>query len=73
MDRLNFFGLFFASPAKQFYNLYKKKIKYTDIHIVIILANYISSIVRLIYGLSINLKQIKVSYSIGILLSLIWL
>ena len=64
---------FFASPAMQFYNLLKKKIKYTDIQIIIILANYISSIVWLIYGFAINLKQIKVCYSIGTLLSLIWI
>lgn len=64
---------FFASPVLQFYNLIKKKIIYRDINILIILGNFISSIVWLIYGFSINLKQIKICYAFGALLSLIWL
>lgn len=64
---------FFASPAIQFYNLIKKKIGYTDINILIILCNYISSIVWIIYGFAINIKQIKVCHSFGVIFSLIWL
>lgn len=64
---------FFASPAPRFYYLIKKKIRYEDISIIIILGNYISSIVWLIYGFSIKLKLIKICYSIGALLSLIWI
>lgn len=64
---------FFISPIHQYYYLFKKKIKYNDINIIIILGNYISSIVWLIYGFSINLKQIKICYLAGFLISLIWL
>ena len=64
---------FFASPAPKFYYLIKKKVRYEDINIIIILGNYISSVVWLIYGFSIKLKQIKICYSIGALLSLIWI
>ena len=64
---------FFVSPAPHFYNLIKKKIKYSDIQILIILGNYISSLVWLIYGFAINLKQIKICYSIGTLISLVWI
>jgi solute carrier family 50 protein (sugar transporter) len=64
---------FFTFPVRQFYNLIKKKIKYTDIHIIIIIGNYISSLVWLIYGFSINMKQIKICYSIGALISIIWI
>ena len=64
---------FFASSAPRFYYLIKKKIRYEDINIIIILGNYISSIVWLIYGFSIKLKQIKICYSIGALLSLVWI
>ena len=47
---------FFVSPVFQFYNLIKKKIIYTDINIIIILGNFISSIVWLIYGFSLSIK-----------------
>ena len=65
--------IFFASPLPQFINLIKKKSKFTDINIVIILGNYISSIVWLIYGYRIKIKQITVCYSLGALISLIWI
>ena len=64
---------FFASPAPRFYYLIKKMIRYDDINIIIILGSYISSVVWLIYGFSIKLKQIKICYSIGALLSLVWI
>lgn len=64
---------FFLTPALKFYFLIKKKIKYTDINIIIIIGNYISSIVWLIYGFSINMKQLKICYSFGTLISLIWI
>ena len=64
---------FFISPIHNYYYLFKKKIKYNDINIIIILGNYISSIVWLIYGFSINLKQIKICFLAGVLISLIWL
>jgi solute carrier family 50 protein (sugar transporter) len=65
--------IFFASPLPQFINLIKKKSKFTEINIVIIIGNYISSIVWLIYGYRIKIKQITVCYSIGALISLIWI
>lgn len=65
--------IFFASPLPKFINLIKKKSKYTEINIVIIIGNYISSIVWLIYGYRIKIKQITVCYSIGALISLIWI
>ena len=64
---------FFASPAPQFFFLIRKKIKYSDINIIIIIGNYISSIVWLIYGFSINMKQIKICYCIGALISIVWI
>jgi solute carrier family 50 protein (sugar transporter) len=65
--------IFFASPLPQFINLIKKKSKFTEINIIIIIGNYISSIVWLIYGYRIKIKQITVCYSIGALISLIWI
>jgi solute carrier family 50 protein (sugar transporter) len=65
--------IFFASPLPKFINLIKKKSKFTEINIVIIIGNYISSIVWLIYGYRIKIKQITVCYSIGALISLIWI
>lgn len=65
--------IFFASPFPKFINLIKKKSKFTEINIVIIIGNYISSIVWLIYGYRIKIKQITVCYSIGALISLIWI
>lgn len=64
---------FFFSPALTFYRLIKKRIGYQDVHIIIILGNYISSIVWLIYGFKISLTQIIVCYSIGALISLVWI
>ena len=64
---------FFASPFLNFIKLLKKKISYKDINILIIFGNYISSIVWLIYGYKISLKQITVCYSLGALISLIWI
>ena len=64
---------FFISPIHQYYFLIKKKIKYSDIHIIIILGNYISSIVWLIYGFSVDIKQIKICFLLGVLISLIWI
>ena len=64
---------FLASPILQFIKLIKKKIVYKSINIIIILGNYISSIVWLIYGYQIKLQQITVCFSIGALISLIWI
>ena len=65
--------IFFSSFLPKFINLIKKKSKFTEINIVIIIGNYISSIVWLIYGYRIKIKQITVCYSIGALISLIWI
>lgn len=65
--------IFFASPLPIFINLIKKKIKYSEINILIIIGNYISSLVWLIYGYKIKIKQITVCYSLGALISLIWI
>jgi solute carrier family 50 protein (sugar transporter) len=65
--------IFFASPLPQFINLIKKKSNLAEINIIIIMGNYISSVVWLIYGYKIKIKQITVCYSIGALLSLIWI
>ena len=65
--------IFFASPLPQFINLIKKKSNFTEINIIIIMGNYISSVVWLIYGYKIKIKQITVCYSIGALISLIWI
>ena len=64
---------FFSSPILKFIQLIKKKIQYKDINILIILGNYISSIVWLIYGYKISCTQLIVCYSIGAFISLIWL
>ena len=64
---------FFASPIFQFINLLKKKIDYQKINIIIIIGNYISSIVWLIYGYQIEIKQLTVCYSIGALICLVWI
>ena len=64
---------FFGSPILKFINLFKKKIDYKEINIVIILGNYISSIVWLIYGYEIKIKQIMVCYSVGALISFIFM
>ena len=64
---------FFLSPALNFYRLIKKRIQYKDVHIIIILGNYISSIVWLIYGFKISVTQIIVCYSLGAFISLIWI
>lgn len=64
---------FFASPITKFINLLKNKIDYREINIIIIIGNYISSIVWLIYGYQIEIKQITVCYSLGSLISLVWI
>ena len=64
---------FLASPIFKFINLFKRKTEYKDIHIAIIIGNYISSIVWLIYGYKIKIQQIIVCYSIGSLITLIWI
>lgn len=64
---------FLSSPILKFIQLIKKKIQYKDINILIILGNYISSIVWLIYGYKISCTQLIVCYSIGAFISLIWL
>lgn len=64
---------FFCSPVLNFIKLIKKKIQYKDIHILIILGNYISSIVWLIYGYKISYSQLITCYSIGASISLIWI
>ena len=65
--------IFFASPITKYIQLLKKKADYKEINIIIIIGNYISSIVWLIYGFQIKTDQIKVCYSIGSLISLIWI
>ena len=64
---------FFCSPILNFIKLIKKKIQYKDIHILIILGNYISSIVWLIYGYKISCTQLITCYSIGASIALIWI
>lgn len=64
---------FFASPIFQYINLLKKKIEYKAINIIIIIGNYISSIVWFIYGYQTEIKQITLCYSLGGLISLIWI
>ena len=64
---------FFCSPILSYIKLIKKKIQYKDIHILIILGNYISSIVWLIYGYKISVTQLIACYSIGAFISLIWI
>ena len=64
---------FFISPILNFIKLIKKKIQYKDINILIILGNYISSIVWLIYGYKISCTQLIVCYSIGAFISLAWI
>ena len=64
---------FFCSPILSYIKLIKKKIQYKDIHILIIVGNYISSIVWLIYGYKISVTQLITCYSIGAFISLIWI
>jgi len=64
---------FFCSPIINFYKLIKKKKQYTEINIIIILGNYVSSIVWLIYGYKISCTQIITCYSIGAFISLVWI
>ena len=64
---------FFCSPIHNYIKLIKKKIPYSQINIIIILGNYISSIVWLIYGYKISCTQIITCYSIGAFISLVWL
>ena len=64
---------FLCSPLLKFIKLIKKKIQYKEIHILIILGNYISSIVWLIYGYKISCVQLITCYGIGAFISLIWI
>ena len=64
---------FLCSPLPNFIKLIKKKIQYKEIHILIILGNYISSIVWLIYGYKISCVQLITCYGIGAFISLIWI
>lgn len=64
---------FFVSPVFQFYKLYKNKIQYNEISSIIILANYFSCIVWLIYGYSIKCTQIIVANCLGAIISLAWI
>ena len=64
---------FFCSPIINYIKLFKKKIQYKDINILIILGSYISSIVWQIYGYKISCTQLIACYTIGVFISLIWL
>lgn len=64
---------FFVSPIFKYINLLKKKISYKEINAIIIVGNYISSLVWLIYGFENKIKQIIVCYSLGALISFIWI
>ena len=64
---------FFASPIINYIKLFKKKIQYKEINILIILGNYISSIVWQIYGYKISCTQLIACYTIGVFISLVWL
>lgn len=64
---------FFVSPIINYIKLFKKKIQYKDINILIILGNYISSIVWQIYGYKISCTQLIACYTIGVFISLVWL
>ena len=64
---------FFVSPIFNYKNLMKKKVDYKEINILIIVGNYVSSLVWLIYGFENKIKQITVCYSLGALISFIWI
>ena len=64
---------FLSSPFPNFIKLLKKKIQYKEINILIILGNYISSLVWLIYGYKISCTQLITCYAIGSFISLIWI
>ena len=64
---------FFVSPIFKYKNLMKKKVDYKEINILIIVGNYVSSLVWLIYGFENKIKQITVCYSLGALISFIWI
>ena len=64
---------FLSSPFPNFIKLIKKKIQYKEINILIILGNYISSLVWLIYGYKISCTQLITCYAIGSFISLIWI
>lgn len=64
--------LFYISPSLQFYKLWKKKIKYNEINSLILIVNYFSCIIWLIYGYSIKCIQIEVSNGIGAIVNLAW-
>ena len=66
---------FFAAPIYKYYNLIKNKIEYKEINIFIIVENYINCFFWLIYGYEVQIKQIRVSHSLGIIISffLLWI
>ena len=64
---------FLCFPILNFIKLIKKKIQYHEVNIIIILGNYISSIVWLIYGYKISCTQLIVCYGIGAFISLVWI
>ena len=64
---------FLCSPLPNFIKLIKKKIQYKEINILIILGNYISSLVWLIDGYKISCTQLITCYAIGSFISLIWI
>ena len=64
---------FFASPIHKYYNIIKSKNDYKEINISVIIGNYISSFIWLIYGYETQIKQIKVCFSLGALISFIFL
>ena len=55
---------FFVSPIFNYKNLMKKKVDYKEINILIIVGNYVTSLVWLIYGFENKIKQITVFYSL---------
>ena len=63
---------FLFTPAPKIIKLCRKKLTYKDINSIILLANYISCIIWLIYGYTIKCPQITVCYSIGAVISLAW-
>lgn len=65
--------MFFLFSNTLLHKINQKKIPYNQINIIIILGNYISSIVWLIYGYKISCTQIITCYSIGAFISLVWL
>ena len=63
---------FLLTPITKIIKLCRKKITYQEINRIILLANYISCIIWLIYGYTIKCPQITICYSIGSVISLAW-